>query len=151
MNNTSRSKPVDQLTIEDLKKYPIWTWAIEEERNVFQDETWVTPAKTTNFTEELNGSVVLGELTISDGEIFPAMFNLDLYTKEAIISSIVFYNEELNEYCALEDFVKELHFPLSVKLVLTIYNQKEELLFEVNRSDIYKNQITTHFRRLKNA
>ena len=32
-------------------------------------ETWVKPA-TTNFTEELNGSIVLGKLFLHNGEKF---------------------------------------------------------------------------------
>lgn len=58
----SNSKPIDKLTIEDLKQNPIWEWALDEEENEERDETWVKPTTTTNFTEELNGSIILGEL-----------------------------------------------------------------------------------------
>ena len=47
----SNCKPIDELTIEDLKQNPIWEWAIDEEENEEHDETWVKPAATTNFTE----------------------------------------------------------------------------------------------------
>ena len=39
----SKSKPVDELTLEDFKESPIWEWAIDEEENDEQDETWVRP------------------------------------------------------------------------------------------------------------
>jgi len=39
-------KPIDELTIEDLKQNPIWEWAIDEEENEEYDETWVKPALT---------------------------------------------------------------------------------------------------------
>ncbi len=67
----SKSKQVDELTIEDFKNSPIWEWAIDEEENEEQDETWVRPSETINFTEELNGSIVSGELSTNDGEKFP--------------------------------------------------------------------------------
>lgn len=66
----SKSKPVDELTIEDFKESSIWEWAIDEEENEDQDETWVRPSETKNFTEELNGSIVSGELSTNDGESF---------------------------------------------------------------------------------
>ncbi|WP_242320340.1 hypothetical protein [Bacillus cereus group sp. BfR-BA-01349] len=39
----SNCKPIDELTIEDLKQNPIWEWAIDEEENEEHDETWVKP------------------------------------------------------------------------------------------------------------
>ena len=41
----SNCKPIDELTIEDLKQNPIWEWAIDEEENEEHDETWVKPAE----------------------------------------------------------------------------------------------------------
>jgi len=41
-----KSKPVDELTIEDLQESPIWEWAIDEEETEEQDETWVRPSDT---------------------------------------------------------------------------------------------------------
>lgn len=99
-------KPIDELTIEDLKQNPIWEWAIDEEENEEHDETWVKPATTTNFTEELNGSIVLGELFLHNGEKFPMMCKIDIEGNEAVIRSVVYYNETENEYIAIEDIVK---------------------------------------------
>ena len=78
----SKSKPVDKLTLEDFKDNPIWEWAIDDEQNEEQDETWVRPSETNNFTEELNGSVVSGELATNDGEKFPMMCSLDIEDEE---------------------------------------------------------------------
>ncbi|MED0982322.1 hypothetical protein P4T48_23105 [Bacillus paramycoides] len=64
----SNSKPIDELTIEDLKQNPIWEWALDEEENEECDETWVKPAETINFTVELNGSIVSGKLILNNGE-----------------------------------------------------------------------------------
>lgn len=100
-------KPVDELTIEDLKENPIWEWAIDEEENEEQDETWVKPSEQRNFTEELNGSIVLGELNINNGDRFPMMCSLDIEEDEASISSVVYYHDKQDEYVALEDMVKK--------------------------------------------
>ncbi|MGN4483419.1 hypothetical protein ACTFPQ_14840 [Bacillus cereus group sp. MYBK5-1] len=39
----SNCKPIDELTIEDLKQNPIWEWTIDEKENEEHDETWVKP------------------------------------------------------------------------------------------------------------
>ncbi|MBT2638605.1 hypothetical protein [Bacillus sp. ISL-39] len=140
----SKSKPVDELTIEDLREYPIWEWAIDEEENVEQDETWVRPAETKNFTEELNGSIVLGELAINNGDKYPMMCNLDIEDEEVIISSVVFYNDKQDEYYALEDMIKKIDFPLSIHIGLTINGKSQSLKFAANKVDIYKNDIKTN-------
>ncbi|MDM5317211.1 hypothetical protein QUF49_14475 [Fictibacillus sp. b24] len=135
------SKPVDELSIKDLKEHPIWEWVIDEEENEEQDETWVRPSETKNFTKELNGSIVLGELTTHNGDVYPMMCNLDIEDDEASISSVVFYKEKLDEYFALEDMIKEINYPLSVNIRLTINGQPQSLIFTANKVDIYKNTI----------
>jgi hypothetical protein len=39
-------KPVDQLRPVDLKTYPVWEFASDEEGEEGQDETWVRPLRT---------------------------------------------------------------------------------------------------------
>jgi hypothetical protein len=140
----SKSKPVDELTIEDLKENPIWEWAIDEEENEEQDETWVRPSETKNFTEELNGSIVSGELITNNDDKFPMMCSLDINNNEVIISSIIFYNEIEDEYSALEDVVKKLELPISINIELTINGKPKSLMFSANKVDIYKNDIKTN-------
>ncbi|MGE6399784.1 hypothetical protein [Bacillus cereus] len=140
----NKSKPVDELTIEDLKHNPIWEWAIDEEENVECDETWVKPVETINFTEELNGSIVLGELIIYNDEKFPMMCSIDIENNEVLISSIVFYNEKEDEYIAIEDVVKTVEMPLSLNINLTINGEPRFLKFSADKIDIYKNIIKTN-------
>ncbi|UNP78602.1 hypothetical protein MN033_10820 [Bacillus nitratireducens] len=140
----NKSKPVDELTIEDLKQNPIWEWAIDEEENEECDETWVKPVETINFTEELNGSIVLGELIIHNNEKFPMMCSIDIENYEVLISSIVFYNEKENEYIAIEDIVKKVEMPISINIYLTINGEPRSLKFSANKIDIYKNTIKTN-------
>ncbi|KEZ47966.1 hypothetical protein [Metabacillus indicus] len=139
-----KSKPIDKLTIEDLKENPIWEWAIDEEENEEQDETWVRPSEAKNFTEELNGSIVSGELVTNIDDIFPMMCSLDIDNNQVIISSIIFYNEIEDEYCALEDVVKEFQLPISINIELTIKGKPKSLIFSANKVDIYKNDLKTN-------
>ncbi|PGM88152.1 hypothetical protein [Bacillus cereus] len=140
----NKSKPVDELTIEDLKQNPIWEWAIDEEENEECDETWVKPVETINFTEELNGSIVLGKLIIHNDEKFPMMCSIDIENNEVLISSIVFYNEKEDEYIAIEDVVKKVEMPLSNNINLTINEEPRALKFSADKIDIYKNIIKTN-------
>ncbi|PAE39014.1 hypothetical protein [Bacillus sp. 7884-1] len=140
----SKSKPVDELTIDDFKESPIWEWAIDEEENEDQDETWVRPSETNNFTEELNGSIVSGKLSTIDGDKFPMMCSLDIEDDEVIISSVVFYNKKEDEYYALEEVVKKIILPLSINIGLKINGKNKSLEFTANKVDIYKNDIRTN-------
>jgi len=38
-------KPIDSLTVTDLRTFPVWEWASDEETNDDQDETWVRPVR----------------------------------------------------------------------------------------------------------
>lgn len=140
----SNCKPIDELTIEDLKQNPIWECAIDEEENEEYDETWVKPAATTNFTEELNGSIVLGELFLHNDEKFPMMCEIDIEHEEVLIRSVVYYNETEGEYIALEDVVKTLELPVTIHINLTINKEPKTLIFPANKIDIYKNSIKTN-------
>jgi uncharacterized protein YpmS len=137
--------PITQLTIDKFVQYPIWEFSYDEETIDFQDETWVKPAKTKNFTEELNGSIVLGELTTNNGDIIPMMCSLDIGDEEVAISSVVCYNGKQDEYYALEDIVLKIDLPLSINISLTINGKSQSLKFSINKVDIYKNKIRTNF------
>ncbi|KAB2451892.1 hypothetical protein F8160_03405 [Bacillus sp. CH126_4D] len=140
----SNCKPIDELTIEDLKQNPIWEWTIDEEENEEYDETWVKPGTTTNFTEELNGSIVLGELLLHNDEKFPMMCEIDIENEEVLIRSVVYYNETDDEYVAIEDVVKKLELPVTIHINLTINKEHKTLIFSANKVDIYKNSIKTN-------
>jgi len=135
-------KPIDELSIKDLKKYPIWEWTLENEDSA-EDETWVEPNKDRNFTEEINGSLVLANVAIRGEGNFPAMCNLEIEGSRAVISSIVYYKEEDDEYIHVEDVVRSIKLPLTINIELNINGTNKELVFLANKVDVYKNQITT--------
>ena len=136
------SKPVDELTIKDFETNPIWEWSIGEEDNNEQDETWVKPTETKNFTATLNGSIVAGELLTNNGENFPMMCSLDLEDTKIFISSVVFYDKRTDEYYALEEMVEKFELPLSINIKIEINGMNRSLTFTANKIDIYKNNIT---------
>ncbi|USY57000.1 hypothetical protein NIZ91_10240 [Bacillus sp. 1780r2a1] len=135
------SKPIDELTIDDLKNYKIWQWALDEEENEAQDETWVTPAATDNFTSDLNGSIVLGTLYINANQTMPIMCSLDVTTDEVSIDSVIVYKKEGDDYLGLEDMIHELTFPVTIEIDITLNKQFKALRFTVNKVDVYRNQI----------
>ncbi|WP_235190171.1 hypothetical protein [Bacillus gaemokensis] len=69
---------------------------------------------------------------------------LKLEGNEVIISSVIFYNEREQEYYAIEDMIKEIKLPISLKIKLSIRGTYKTLLFYANEIDIYKNNIKTN-------
>lgn len=138
----SVAKPIDELTINDLKRHPIWEWDLENEDS--QNENFVKPANTSNFTEELNGSIVLGELTINNRESFPMMCEMELLEKEVLIGTIILYNNVEDEYSALQDRGKNLNMPLSIAISIDINGKPRDLSFAVDKASVYKNNIRTY-------
>ncbi|WP_420912378.1 hypothetical protein [Mesobacillus campisalis] len=137
--------PVTELSIDKFVANPIWELALEEEALEFQDETWVKPAKTNNFTKELNGSFVLGELMTNDAIKFPMICNIEMIKEEVVISSVMLYEEREKQYYALEDKLKTIDFPLSFNISLMIYGDNKSLKFIAEKVDVYKNEIITAF------
>jgi hypothetical protein len=51
---TGKSKSLDDITLDDALKYPIWEWALDEEGEGGQDETWQRPiVDTDNVTDDI--------------------------------------------------------------------------------------------------
>lgn len=79
---TGQSKPIGDVTLDDMLKYPIWIFAIDEEGEEDQDETWQKPiTNSTNVGKELfEAYILLNEK--STGSYFSACISikkLDLY------------------------------------------------------------------------
>ncbi|HEX5103536.1 MAG TPA: hypothetical protein VFV87_06975 [Pirellulaceae bacterium] len=61
-------KPVSQVSLEDLRKHPVWEFASDEEGNAGQDETTVRPVKFVSPLELARGSfIVRSEFELRDG------------------------------------------------------------------------------------
>ena len=51
-------KPVTELTASDLREYPVWEYAIDEEDRPEQDETWVRPVPGTTVPKDRYSQIV---------------------------------------------------------------------------------------------
>lgn len=81
-HKTGQSKPIGDVTLDDMLKYPIWIFAIDEEGEEDQDETWQKPiTNSTNVGKELYEAYILLKEK-STGSYFSACISLkklDLY------------------------------------------------------------------------
>lgn len=81
---TGKSKSLDDITLDDALKYPIWEWALDEEGEDGQDETWQRPIiDTDNVTSDIYNPTIT--LKIKDTELFgSAEFDNDTQSISAI-------------------------------------------------------------------
>ncbi len=88
---TEKSKSLDDITLDDALKYPIWEWALDEEEEDGQDETWQRPiVDTDNVTDDIYNPTIT--IKIKDTELFgSAEYDNDTQSLSAI--SIWFDNE----------------------------------------------------------
>lgn len=55
-----KAKPMEDVSLEDFQKNPIWVFAFDEEGNSEQDETWLKPViNSTNVTFEMVEAYIL--------------------------------------------------------------------------------------------
>jgi hypothetical protein len=82
--STGESKSLDDITLEDVLKYPIWEWALDEEGEVGQDETWQRPIiDTDNLTDDIYNPTIT--FKIKDTDLFgSAEFDDDTQSLSAI-------------------------------------------------------------------
>jgi hypothetical protein len=64
-------KPVTDLTPADLKTYPVWEFAIDEETLPGRDETWVRPIDTRSVPVGMYSMPVATEFRTQCGRTFP--------------------------------------------------------------------------------
>jgi hypothetical protein len=61
-------KPINELTLHDISKFPIWEYALDEESVEGQDETTVRPYRISKALDPSQGMfVVRASFTLSDG------------------------------------------------------------------------------------
>jgi hypothetical protein len=66
-------KPIDQLRPIDLKTFPVWEFASDEEDNEDQDETWVRPVRTRQVPGDAYSLSVAASLTTPSGIEYPGI------------------------------------------------------------------------------
>ena len=124
-----KPKSLDDIKLEDVKKYPIWLWVweagLEEEA---EDETWQCPViNSTNVTASLTEPIIT--LTVEGSNLFAsASYNAE---KNQLESIAIWENEEwqLLNKSGLKQPITFLSVPLinrqeNVKFVCTDVNSE---------------------------
>jgi hypothetical protein len=63
-------KPVEALTREDLDAFTIWEFALGEEGDEEQDETWIRPLERATIPREADSLSVAADFVTADGTLF---------------------------------------------------------------------------------
>lgn len=72
MINSKIRKPVNELTPEDLQRFPVWEFALDEEGEQGQDETTVRPYQTGQILNPSDGTFIIrASFTLADGTKLP--------------------------------------------------------------------------------
>lgn len=95
MSRKSKAKPVDRLTINDLKRHPIWEFDLDSENDPERDETWVAPVAYLPVSN-LDNRVVGTQVILADASVHWALLgNVNLSSRESTeqFLSITVFNE----------------------------------------------------------
>ncbi len=64
---TGKSKPIDELSLDDILKSTIWEYALDEEGVEGQDESWIRPILDTNdVTDEIFSPIITIKIKNTD-------------------------------------------------------------------------------------
>jgi hypothetical protein len=120
---TGAPKSPDDITIEDVKAFPIWEWALDEEGVDGQDETWQKPVTSTN---NVTGEIATPIITLMiEGTGLYASGEYDHKSKS--ISAVTLWYE--GQWLGLH----EIPLPLPVTFVaLPTINNIENVKFITN-------------------
>ena len=95
---TGKSKPLDEITLEDVLENKIWEWALDEEGDENQDETWQRPIlDCENVTDDIFNPTITLKIKNSD---FFASAEYD--GKSECLNAISFWSDK--EWKVLNDY-----------------------------------------------
>ena len=103
-----KPKPMEDVTLQDMQKNPIWIFALDEEENEEIDETWQKPVLNyDNVTYELVEAYIL--MKSSDGR-YDVSANLDI--EEETLDDVTYWDYEQEGWVPIENIenYKELQF-----------------------------------------
>ena len=69
-------KPIDQLTCEDLRAFPVWEFATDEEGVEGPDETWVRPLRTNRISKDAWSLSVASDFISPNGATFEGIVDV---------------------------------------------------------------------------
>jgi len=139
----STRKPINKVTREDFAIFPVWEWAIDEEGEEGQDESFVRP---TTHTSIPNGSfiqfVVAAEAKLRNRETMPACVEVTIKgkTKSFEPLSVLLLDRHL-DFAGMETtrllsrYTKEIdNYPAAWKLKVPFEGEKKLRSASVRRS-----------------
>ena len=90
-SDTRIRKPITKLTLDELRQYPLWEYALDEEGIAGQDETWVRPVLRNTVPKNAYSQQVHSQFTTPSGVVFEGLMNVntDEGTVEIIPGAIV--------------------------------------------------------------
>ena len=98
---TGKSKPLEEITLEDVLENKIWEWAFDEESEENQDETWQRPIlDCENVTDEIFNPTIT--LKIKNTEIYASA---EFDNEEENLSAISIWIE--NQWKILDEYEGE--------------------------------------------
>ena len=103
-----KSKPIDEVTLQDMQENPIWIFALDEEDSDEVDESWLKPIlKSDNVMSEFVEAYIL--LKSTDGQYYISA-NLDI--KKEVLDDVTFWKPEQQCWIPIEniDSYKEMQF-----------------------------------------
>lgn len=115
---TGKSKPLEVVTLDDMLKNPIWVFALDEEENEDQDETWIKPVlNSTDIDKKLvEGYILLKNKTMN------VFVSACLDVKQKKIDDITFW--ENDEWKPISS-VQNIKFPLELISIPSIEGKED--------------------------
>ena len=121
---TGKAKSLDDITIEDALEYVIWEWALDEEGDEDQDETWQRPIiDSKDVTSEILIPIIT--LQVKDTNLYASG---EYDHEEKLVRAVAFWDN--NSWTLPHDF-STVSFPLTLVSLATIEGRSNcEFIYE---------------------
>ena len=138
-----KSKPIDRLTQSDLRNFPVWEFADDEESLPGHDETWVRPLHSKSVPTG-NGSInVAARLTTRTGQVFNGVAAVDTSaTPPIVFGAVILFDRQylplpiqnaigggamLGRLSTALGLAAQDIFPVQVQLAVPVHGSKDLL------------------------
>ena len=106
----STRKPIDGMTIEDLRAFPIWEFADDEEGVEGRDETWVRPVNARQVSRDAFSLSVASDFHTSSGAQFSGFVSVTTFGQVEIGCGVILANGKYIFVPAKENLFAERDF-----------------------------------------